>query len=135
MKAPVIDMPKSNKNLTKEQMRLVEWLASPKDERNPKTLQELAGEIGVSPTTISRWRRNLKVDEMAAEMVRQMLFKDLPEVYSKLGEKAREGSYHHMRLFLETVNDHRQKIDITMDDRRSVIEEKLGSLLGDEEGE
>lgn len=36
--------------------RLVEWLTTPKSERNPKTMQALAEELGVSPRTIRDWK-------------------------------------------------------------------------------
>ena len=127
VKGPMVSMPNSDKELNKDQMRLASWLATPKDYREPGTLGELAEEIGVSPSTLSRWRRNLWVDEMAAEIARQELFEHLPEVYNRLAEKATEGSYQHTCLFLEMTNKHCQSMDITLNNRRSLIEELRGS--------
>ena len=118
-------MTKREKKLNKEQMRLVEWLATPKDSRTPTTLGELTKEIGVSPGTISRWRRNLNVDEQAAEIARQGLFDHLPEIYERLAKEAKGGSSQHIRLFLEVTNSHSQKIDITMEDRTPEINQKI----------
>lgn len=125
-------MQKKSKPLHPGQIRLVEWLATPQGSRDPKALQELAKEIGVTLSTISRWRKNLNVDEQAVEVARQSLFDHLPEVYEKLAEKAKEGSYQHTRLFLEVTSEHCQRLDITLDDRRSVTEVIRASPLEEE---
>jgi hypothetical protein len=80
-------------------MRVVSWLATPEMEREPKTLEDLAAEIGVRPATILKWRSQ-KLDALAAEETRMKLFEHLPEVYDVLAKKAADGSPEHMKLFL-----------------------------------
>ena len=80
-------------------MRVVSWLATPENEREPKTLEDLATEIGVRPATILKWRSR-KLDALAAEQTRMKLFEHLPEVYDVLAKEATDGSPEHMKLFL-----------------------------------
>ena len=96
-------MAKDDKYLTTEQIRVVAWLASPLGSREPNTQDELAGEIGVKAATISRWRERLNLDARASKEARKGLALHLPQVYEVLAEKAKAGSYPHMKLFLETT--------------------------------
>src|SRR5918993_5957798 len=87
------------RELTTDQMRVVSWLATPEMEREPKTLEDLATEIGVRPATIKRWRTR-RLDTLAAEEARMRLLERLPGVYRTLASKAEDGSHEHIRLFL-----------------------------------
>src|ERR687889_741986 len=80
-------------------MKVLRWLSSPENEREPKTLDDLATEIGVRPATILKWRSR-KLDALAAEETRMKLFEHLPEVYDVLAKGAADGSPEHMKLFL-----------------------------------
>jgi len=84
------------------QMKVVSWLATPENERNPETLEDLATEIGVRPATIRRWRSR-KLDALAAEEVRMRLVEHLPGVYETMAKLAEDGSFKHIRLFLNIV--------------------------------
>jgi hypothetical protein len=86
-------------------MRVVSWLATPEMEREPKTLEDLATEIGVRPVTILKWRTQ-KLDALAAEETRMKLFEHLPEVYEVLAREAADGSPEHMKLFLRVACGH-----------------------------
>ena len=86
-------------------MRVVSWLATPEMEREPKTLEDLATEIGVRPATILKWRSR-KLDALAAEETRMKLFEHLPEVYGVLAREAADGSPEHMKLFLTVARGH-----------------------------
>ena len=66
------------RELTTDQMKVLRWLATPEREREPKTLEDLATEIGVRPATILKWRSR-KLDALAAEESRMKLFEHLPE--------------------------------------------------------
>jgi hypothetical protein len=90
------------RELTTDQMRVVSWLATPEMEREPKTLEDLATEIGVRPATILKWRSR-KLDALAAEETRMKLFEHLPEVYDVLAREAADGSPEHMELFLKVA--------------------------------
>jgi DNA-binding MurR/RpiR family transcriptional regulator len=93
------------KELTADQMRVVSWLATSEMEREPKTLEDLAAEIGVRPATILKWRSR-RLDALAAEETRMKLFEHLPEVYDVLAKEAADGSPEHMKLFLTVVCGH-----------------------------
>ena len=86
-------------------MKVLRWLSSPENEREPNTIEELAKEIGVRPATILKWRSR-KLDALAAEETRMKLFEHLPEVYDVLAKGAAEGSPEHMKLFLTVARGH-----------------------------
>jgi hypothetical protein len=93
------------RELTTDQMRVVSWLATPEMEREPKTLEDLAAEIGVRSATILKWRTQ-KLDALAAEESRMKIFEHLPEVYDVLAKEATDGSPEHMKLFLTVARGH-----------------------------
>ena len=41
---------------TDKQQRVIEWLCTPKREREPTTQEELAIELRISPSTLRKWR-------------------------------------------------------------------------------
>lgn len=86
-------------------MRVVSWLTTPRDRREPHTIEELAKEIGVRPATILKWRSR-KLDALAAEETRMKLFEHLPEVYEVVAKGAADGSPEHMKLFLTVARGH-----------------------------
>ena len=90
------------RELTPDQMKVLRWLATPEMEREPKTLEDLATEIGVRPATILKWRSR-KLDTFAAKETRMNLLERLPEVYEVLGREAADGSPEHMELFLRVA--------------------------------
>ncbi len=91
------------RELTTEQLKVVSWLATPENERKPRTLEDLATEIGVRPATIQRWRSR-KLEPLAAEEARLKLSEYLPDVYEILAKKAADGSPEHMKLYLEVAS-------------------------------
>jgi hypothetical protein len=93
------------RELTTDQMKVLRWLSSPENEREPKTLDNLAAEIGVRPATILKWRSR-KLDALAAEETRMKLFEHLPSVYEVLAREAADGSPEHMKLFLTVARGH-----------------------------
>ena len=93
------------RELTTDQMRVVSWLTTPRDQREPNTIEELAKEIRVRPATILKWRSR-KLDALAAEEIRMKLFEHLPEVYDVLAKRAADGSPEHMKLFLTVAHGH-----------------------------
>ena len=81
-------------------MKVLRWLSRPENEREPKTLEDLATEIGVRPATILKWRSR-KLDALAAEEARMQLLEHLPEIYQTLVRQAGDGSPEHIALFLK----------------------------------
>ena len=90
------------RELNTDQMKVIKWLTSPENERKPKTLEDLATEIGVRPATIQRWRTR-KLDALASEEIHTRLFEHLPGVYQTLANKAEDGSYEHLALFMRII--------------------------------
>ncbi len=115
---------KTRRKLTPDQNRTLVWLTTPKAERTPKTLEELAEELGVNPSTVRRWRTKFDLDEIASEIAKGELVESLPDVLRALTEKAEAGSYEHIRLFLEVADNRKQRIAVTVEDRRSEAAEK-----------
>ncbi len=94
---------KDIKELSRNQLRVVSWLTTAENQREPKTIEELAEEIGVRPATIQRWRSR-RLDAVAAEEIRMKLFEHLPQIYETVAEKAEGGSPEHIGLFLKIAN-------------------------------
>ena len=94
---------KKKGELTAGQNRLLAWLSSPRGDRAPGTLEDLAKELGVKPKTLQRWRTKLDLDAVAAERTRRRLLENLTTVYGVLAQKAEEGSHEHMKLYLEVA--------------------------------
>lgn len=78
-----------------------QWMALPRKERNPETQWDLAHKLGVSPDTVSDWK---KLPEFWArvEAYRQDWIKDeIPDVVAGLIKKAKYGSAAEVKLFLQ----------------------------------
>ena len=86
-------------------MKVVSWLATPEAQRNPKTLDALAAEIGVRPATVQRWRDG-KLEPLVTKEVRLRLVEHLPDIYEALAEKAAAGSVEHVELFLRVAGEY-----------------------------
>jgi transposase-like protein len=95
----------SARNLTANQEKFLAWLALPAAQRNPKTETEFAAELGVNPSTLWRWKKDHNLAARAAELARDMLKDDLPEIYAALKREAKGGTYQHIKLALE-VSEH-----------------------------
>jgi DNA-binding MurR/RpiR family transcriptional regulator len=109
------------RELTPDQMKVLRWLTTPETEREPKTLDDLAAEIGVRTATILKWRSR-KLDALAAEETRMNLFEHLPEVYEVLAREAADGSPEHMELFLRVARGYGvPPITLTPPDRPTAL--------------
>ena len=86
-------------------MRVVSWLSMPEAQREPKTLDALAEQIGVRPATIQRWRDG-KLEPLVTKEVRLRLVEHLPDIYEALAEKAAAGSVEHVELFLRVAGEY-----------------------------
>lgn len=93
-------------NWTPNQLRLMEWLATPKQERNPETVELLAEAMGVNPATTWRWRKLDGFQDAVNAMARANVGDRLPEIYGALLREAEKGSYQHIKLTLELSGDY-----------------------------
>jgi hypothetical protein len=74
-------MLKHDKNWTTNQLKFIYWQATSKAHRKPATQQELAGELGVTEVTLSRWKAKPELAPDANRVARAEFSKHLPEVY------------------------------------------------------
>lgn len=91
-----------------------------KDELKPKQLKaiellaigdmtqvEISSELRINPVTLTRWRRKPLFMHAVVARSRQLLKQSLPEVYSKLADKSKDGSHRHIKILL----DHMEKLE------------------------
>jgi hypothetical protein len=93
-------------NWTPNQIRFIEWLATPKLERKPETVELLAAEMGVNAATLWRWKKLDGFQETVNHLARTTVHSRLPEVYGALLREAEKGSFQHIKLTLELSGDY-----------------------------
>lgn len=116
------------KPLTWRQVAFVNWLATPKKQRDPKTQALLAEQVGVNACTLSRWAKQPDIMSAVMDAVRGLSHKALPEIYGILISEALTGSFQHIKLALELTGEFTQQsnVDLTVD-TVSGSPEKCGS--------
>lgn len=90
----------TNIDLTAQKEHFKLWLATPSNERSPRTQQELAEQIGVHPVTLSKWKDRDFMNSVV-ELVREDMRQHTADVVLSIVQSAKQGSYQHARLFLE----------------------------------
>ena len=98
--------------LSKNKQFFAEWLAVPKEMRNPRTQKELAGLLKIKPETLSRWKKEPDFQAAAFEKARTQLEVELPEILQVIAEKAKAGNYQFVKLALELTHKHSEKITV-----------------------
>lgn len=72
-----------------ERRAFVDWISTPKAEREPRTLKAWADANGVRPETVQRWKRDTRVYEEAADRLgRHIDIEMIPGAIAALGEAA-----------------------------------------------
>lgn len=101
-------------NWTAAQARYQQWLALPKKERKPKTIELLAQELGLDRVSMWRWRKLDGFMDEVKLLIRGQLGDDLPEIYGALRTQAKKGSFPHIKLALELAGEYveKQKLDV-----------------------
>lgn len=92
-------------NWSPNQIKVQEWLATPRYVRTPPTQEMLADELGINAVTVSRWKKLEGFRESVNEMARENVGNSLPEVYGALTREAEKGSIQHIRTVLELVGE------------------------------
>lgn len=105
--------PISANNWTVGQLKLIEWLATPKLDRKPKTQKQLAVEIGTDESTLSDWKKKSGFMDEVRVIAREYLKDELPEIYGALITKAKSGDVPAIKLAMEMTKEFvpSQKID------------------------
>jgi len=104
-----------------KQKLYIEWLATPRTEREPATNKDFANKIGVTDRTLRNWKQNPKLWEKVHMIAKLLLSSHLPDIYDKLGDMAASGNLNAITTALESVGDLQQGKDINI--RAFTIEE------------
>lgn len=100
--------------LTVEQVQYLEWVATPKVLRKPKTVAAFATSIGVDRTTLWRWSIIPAFRKELSRAARSLLHSELPAIYDALAQAAIAKDVSAIRLALEVSGEYvpKQKIDL-----------------------
>lgn len=88
-----------------EQIRFQEWLALPRQMRQPATQEALAEELGVHWVTLSKWKKREGFMEAVSELARRHLIAALPDVYGSLVDEAVRGDVAAIKLYLQLLGE------------------------------
>lgn len=91
---------------TVEQLRFIEWLATPRYIRTPPTEELLAEELNLSDRTLTRWKHIDGWQDAVNREARKSIGKKLPEVYGALVREAEKGNYQHIQLIMEMTGEY-----------------------------
>ena len=98
--------------MAKNKELFAEWLAVPKNMREPKTQKELASVLDVEPETMSRWKNDQGFQDLVFEKARGRLEAELPDFMQVIVDKAKAGNFQFVKLALELTNKHSDKITV-----------------------
>lgn len=88
------------------QLKFIEWLATPREERSPPTQDLLASKMSINRRTLYRWRQEKALQEAVLQRARSLLSDDLPNIYGALRREAKKGGYQHIKLALEMTGEY-----------------------------
>lgn len=99
--------------LTPEQYKYLEWVATPKGLRKPKTVAAFAKTLGADRTTLWRWSKTEAFRKEFRQAGRSLLENELPDIYAALAKAAVEGDVPAIKLALEVSGEFVPKQDLT----------------------
>lgn len=99
---------------TTNQIRLQEWLATPRYDRIPIKQEKLADELGVSDKTLTRWKKLPGFMEAVTAIARAYLRDDLAEIFGAISREAQKGNYQMARLALELTGEYQQTSSVEL---------------------
>jgi len=88
-----------------EKVQFGMWLGTPPQYREPKTQKEFAKTIDIANETLSRWKRDPKVVEIARNFNVYNLKRNLTEVFKITAERAITGNSADRRLYFELTGE------------------------------
>lgn len=112
---------------TDEQNIYLDWKASPKALREPKTETELADKLGVDRKTLWRWRQISGFDKERLKRIRDYFIEDTPDIITALREKAKEGNVQAIVAWMELVEQIAKKLEV---DATAELKEFYESIFG-----
>lgn len=119
------------KNWTANQLKAIYWLATPERLREPQTQREFSAKLGVREETFSRWKNDSGLMAEVNSVARAELGKDLPEVYGTLRKMAIKGSFQHMKLYLELLEEYSEEVNVNVNDQRERERERVRRELSE----
>lgn len=98
---------------TRAQRKYIEWVATPEELREHRKLWQYAEAAGVHRTTLWTWRRIPGFNDEVQKYTKQYLGDTLPEALQALKNLAAQGSFPHLKLYLEMLGMYvpKQQID------------------------
>jgi hypothetical protein len=96
-------------NWTFEQLKYIEWLATPRMIRTPPTVELLGEQLGVDRVTLWRYSKLPGFDDEVRKLVRASIGKKLPDLYGALIREAEAGSFQHLQMALEMAGEYVKK--------------------------
>lgn len=103
----------SEKIWSPEQLRFIEWLATPKRDRAPKTQQLFAREIGVNQDTLTDWKKMTGFRDDVFNATHQYLKSEMPEIMGALARKAKAGDVPAIKLATQLEGMLIERADVT----------------------
>jgi transposase-like protein len=98
-------------NFSYKQLKAIELLA-----RGDLNIGEVVEEVGINPSTMTRWRTKPEFMHAIMMRARQMMKEDLPEVYRSLSDRSKMGNAQHIKIML----DHIEKLEETKANQTSI---------------
>jgi len=116
-------------DFSSRQRRFIEWMATPRKSRTPRTQIKIAEEIGVNAYTLTRWSKLPEVKEAIIARARELVGDALVEIYASLTSEAISGSFQHIKLVLELTNEYVQKSELDLDAKVSGLPDEYIAAL------
>lgn len=86
-----------------KQRKFIEWVATPKSDRDPPTYEEFATQLGITSRTLRNWRNLPGFWEEVWHLAEMHLGDRLAGIYKALADKAEAGNVSAIRLALEAT--------------------------------
>jgi len=125
-------MPIQSNNWHADQLRFIEWLATPKALRNPKTQKQFATQSHHDEGTLSDWKRLPGFMDSVNAIARAQLKDSLTDIYAALVKAAINQDVGAIKLAMEMSGEYtpKQKLDIDMSKMSDDELERLASGQG-----
>jgi hypothetical protein len=120
-------------SLSKNKEIFAEWLAVPREMREPKTQKELAVHLNVCPDTLSRWKVDSEFQAQVYKLALTRFEAVLPDVLQVIIDNARAGKFQFVKLVLELTDKYSSRI--TVESKEPVVGiEQYSALIKQIEG-
>lgn len=120
-------------NWTIDQINFQRWLALPRRERKPKTMDALALQFSVGAVTLYRWKQLPGFVDEVRKLSREFLSDDLPDIYAALRKEAKAGSFQHIKLALELADGYVEKSEtVTRIALQKDVQQALDKVYGED---